>query len=271
MIQIKDVNFLVRLCGNIYIKLFARPLFYNFNKMVVYLGMKGLGILNYENFNISGEKKIVDNYILNNQDNKVIFDVGANAGAWSCYIHNHCSHFQIHAFEPNKYLADNLKNLNPKLIVNQCAVGCENGHIDMYDYQGNDNSSHASAVSGVIEIVHNQASKKYSVPIVSLDDYCQKNEIKSINFLKIDVEGFELDVLQGAQNLIKNKNIKLIQFEFNEMTSLRGHHFLDFWKLLSNHYNLYRVLPNDLLPITRYQSLWTEFYGFQNIFAELKN
>ena len=55
------------------------------------------------------------------------------------------------------------------------------------------------------------------------------------------------------------------------MTSLRGHHFLDFWKLLSNQYNLYRVLPNDLLPITRYQSLWTEFYGFQNILAELKD
>jgi FkbM family methyltransferase len=54
-----------------------------------------------------------------------------------------------------------------------------------------------------------------TVPCVTLDDYCAKNKITTIDFLKIDVEGADTMVLRGAKNLLHNKQIKMIAFEEN--------------------------------------------------------
>ena len=45
----------------------------------------------------------------------------------------------------------------------------------------------------------------------TLDNYCQKNKIKKIDVLKIDTEGSEVEVLEGAKNILKNTNILLIE------------------------------------------------------------
>ena len=44
-----------------------------------------------------------------------------------------------------------------------------------------------------------------------MDNYCQKNKIKKIDVLKIDTEGSEVEVLEGAKNILKNTNILLIE------------------------------------------------------------
>jgi len=44
-----------------------------------------------------------------------------------------------------------------------------------------------------------------------LDNYCQKNKIKKIDVLKIDTEGSEMEVLEGAKNILKNTNILLTE------------------------------------------------------------
>ena len=257
--------------GRFYAYIFGRAIFYKFNKFIAYLGLRGMGLINYENLHTSGEFKLIDNYILNNKEKKIIFDVGANSASWSTYIYEKGPNNEFHLFEPSLILVEEIKRLNKNFIVSQCAVGEAVGTITMHDYQDSNSSSHASAVSGVIETLHKKASKSYNVPMTTLDQYCIDAGIHSIDFLKIDVEGFELDVLKGAKAILSKKKIQCIQFEFNEMMALRGHHFLDFWDMLSNDYLIYRVLSSGLLPISKYQPLWTELYGFQNIFAILKN
>ena len=59
----------------------------------------------------------------------------------------------------------------------------------------------------------NYTSKKVNTKIITLDDYVEKNNIQSIDILKIDTQGFEDKVLIGAKNLIKENRIKFIQLE----------------------------------------------------------
>ena len=51
--------------------------------------------------------------------------------------------------------------------------------------------------------------------IVNGREYCEKNKVKFIDFLKIDTEGFEMNVLKGFEEQIKN--IKIIQFEYGQI------------------------------------------------------
>jgi hypothetical protein len=98
-----------------------------------------------------------------------------------------------------------------------------------------------------------------------LDLFCKERQISQIDFLKIDTEGHELSVLKGASHLISKKNIKLIQFEFNEMNVVSRAYMRDFLGLLAN-YQLHRLLPDGLLPLNDCVQD-TELFGFQNIVA----
>jgi len=102
-----------------------------------------------------------------------------------------------------------------------------------------------------------------------LDDFTEKEKITYIDFLKIDTEGNELAVLLGASNLLEHKKIGCIHFEFNEMNIISRVFFRDFRKTLCN-YDLYRLLPNGLLPICDSPVL-NELFAYQNVIALPKN
>jgi len=91
--------------------------------------------------------------------------------------------------------------------------------------------------------------------------------VKFIDFLKIDVEGYELDVLKGANKMIESNKIKYIQFEFTQLNTTTRIYFKDFWEVLSEKYKIYRLLPNDLLEIKIYDPTSNEIFGYQNFVA----
>ena len=94
--------------------------------------------------------------------------------------------------------------------------------------------------------------------------------VQVIDLLKIDTEGNEFNVLLGCKEFLKNRQVKAIHFEFNEMNIVSKVSFKDFWDLLSD-YNFYRILPGGgLLPIKNYSPIMCEIYAFQNIVAILK-
>ncbi len=73
-----------------------------------------------------------------------------------------------------------------------------------------------------------------------MDDYCKINKIEHIHLVKIDVEGHEIKVLNGGINMIRNKQIDFIQFEFGQKQILILElSSLDFVNLLGSNYNLF--------------------------------
>ena len=75
--------------------------------------------------------------------------------------------------------------------------------------------------------------KKIPIKIIKLDDYIEQKKIKKIDILKIDTEGFELNVLKGLK--LNNKKIKFIYFE---------HHYDDMIKKYYKFSDINTVLRN---------------------------
>jgi len=259
---------MIRFLGDIYAILFGRPLFEKINKGLFYLASRGLGIRNYTSSRISGEKYICDKYIPKS-GKPIIFDVGANKGNWSKSVFVNNPNCIIHAFEPNKANAKELNEIADKVKVNFIAIGDKIGTMDIHDYKGNVGSEHASLLNGVIENIHQKTSESHTIDVTTLDDYCIKNDIKNIDFIKIDTEGYEYQILLGAKNTLEKT--KFLQFEFNEMNVISRIFFRDFFKLLSQNFTLYRILPNGLIKIEKYSSWHCEQFTFQNILAVNKN
>lgn len=106
-----------------------------------------------------------------------------------------------------------------------------------------------------LEIIVNNTSTIYSniVKLTTLDNYLSKNLFfESVDFLKIDVKGYEMNVLKGATNTICSKNVKFIQFEFGYFQIILVISFWIFWEVLSNDYDFYRIKINSVVKITEY-------------------
>jgi hypothetical protein len=86
--------------------------------------------------------------------------------------------------------------------------------------------------------------------------------------MKIDVEGYELRVLQGATETLKD--IQVLQFEFGGTALDARIFFKDFWNLLNRDFSLLRLTPTALVEVKRYSEL-DEVFQFTNYYAVRKS
>lgn len=84
------------------------------------------------------------------------------------------------------------------------------------------------------------------IKLQSIDNFCKKNKISKIDLLKIDTEGHELKVLEGASSMLKKGSISYIQFEFGGTMIDSRTFFIDIFSYLSPNYKIYRVLKTAL-------------------------
>lgn len=233
---------------------------------------KSKGILNYENDIISGENflitEVLPKYIPKNKK-AIIFDVGANVGKYSSNLASIYSKSLVYSFEPNintfNLLSKNVEMLNVIIPIN-IGLSDKKKESEIFTYLNDLNSEHASLYKEVFTDLHSE-DKIISVKIVldSLDEFCNNYKIDSIDFLKIDTEGNELDVLKGGIKMINEGKIKIIQFEFNEMNIISRVFLKDFYQILKD-YRIYRLSEKRLIPLYQYDST-NEIFKFQNMLA----
>ena len=254
----------------VYRFLFARKSFYKFNKGLYYLSLRGLGILNYESYKLSGEKAFIESYFSKLKKGAVL-DIGANIGNYSKNILKISPDIQIYAFEPHPitYKKLTMSVVSKNFYPFNLAVGSKNSELQLYDYEDQDGSSHASIYKEVIEVIHKGKAIKHDIKVVRMDNFLEGHSIDRIDLLKIDTEGNELAVLKGLGNWIQEGKIKAIHFEFNEMNVISRSFFKDFWDILPN-YNFYRMVQDGLISIDQYNPVDCEIYTFQNILALIK-
>ncbi len=253
-----------------YALLFGRRRFAEFNSILLRLGLRGLGIMNYYDFKVSGEKYLIDK-ILSQYDCRVVFDVGANEGDYS-EIFSLRSNCQVFSFEPHPVNFARLKKKfsGDNVYLFQIGLSDKEETVTLFDYKDNPGSQHASIYKHAITDLRNVEAGEIQVEMKTIDGFARTNNISKINLLKIDTEGNEYKVLEGAVNCIKNKMIDIIHFEFNEMNVISRVFFKDFVAILKD-YNLYRLLPNDLLPLHYHKPLEHEIFAFQNVVAFRKD
>lgn len=179
--------------------------------------------------------------------NKVVIDVGAQVGYTAIPFSEKAS--VVYAFEPKGdsyfFLLEKIKIHNVKNIKTyNFAVSNFNGTANFY-------SREDSGVNS-LSIHHNHGSKVLSsskVKVMKLDDFWKENINAQIGLLKIDVEGFEVEVLEGCSYLLENNKIDTIIFEFSpEIHKLRGIEIDAPIQILKKYnYNLFTIDGNDFL------------------------
>lgn len=202
-----------------------------------------------------------------------IFDVGANSGEYSkevIKIFNGLN-YKIYAFEPSKNTFEVLiKNVNNNYNFLPFNIGFDKTVHSTDLYKTDKERGLSSLFKRNLQFAGLELDKVEKVDLTTIDRFCEENNIDIIDFMKLDIEGNEFFALQGAEKMLKKRKIRYIQFEFGGCNIDSRTYFKDFYYLLSDNYNLYRVLKKGLYPINRYKET-LEIFVTTNYLAELKD
>lgn len=184
---------------------------------IKYLLQKVLGYDNYlyyfslytiSRVNINQYEKEFGYFLNMLSADSVVLDIGANIGITTVPIARKCSKGKVFAFEPIPSNLKALKRVTQRYKLNHVsffseALGDTNGSVQMVLPVLKQNKM--QGLSHVVEENNNDAWNKgdfFTVPLKRLDDIPEINA-QPINAIKIDVEGFEYEVLKGATNLLQ--------------------------------------------------------------------
>jgi FkbM family methyltransferase len=182
--------------------------------------------------------------LINKRGSRSIFiDIGANTGEYSLCLSKKCK--QVHAFEPYDIIAKIFKkeiklNKIENIVVHELGLSCENSELDFYAPNEDSHNMGTGSFMSIHEAENNRLYKK--IKVVNADEYIEKLNLQCVDLIKIDVEGFEKNVLKGLQNTIR-KYRPIIFMEFS-VTTAKTFSSLEEFQSLAADYRISMVISN---------------------------
>lgn len=159
-------------------------------------------------------------------ENPVIVDAGAYDGKDDIPLFKkQWPHSKIYAFEPIPDIFDRLKTKEvelPGIICYRLALSDKSGKADIFvsvDYSCPTKTSYASSLLRPKEhLKYSELAfpKKIIVDTITLDEWADQNKIKNIDFLWLDLQGVELNVLKASPKILKTVKVIYTEVEFVE-------------------------------------------------------
>ena len=229
--------------SKLYVLIFGRNFMQKINDVIFSLSLKAKGYSNYGDHKKTGESNFIN--IIKSELN-LCLDIGANKGSYSRLLMN-STETKVMAFEPMKGSFIELQKIKKKygnrIDLYNFAIGDENVQKEIYF--SNDRSELASfnKESNKLSFVKNGNKLSHIVNLKRIDDLDELKNIKNIDLIKIDTEGYEMNVIIGGLNLINRIKPKFIQIEFNWHQLLNNQTIYNFSKILKN-YKIAQILPH---------------------------
>jgi FkbM family methyltransferase len=207
------------------------------HNFILYIGDKSFSMSTYEKFSsyFGSDARSVEpqtrNWFINNIKNSdIVFDVGANIGMYSILFSQYSNN--TYCFEPTQTYDNFLK---PNLDKNQIK-NVKTFKLALSDKIGNFNEN--------IFMIWGENPVHDNFNFTTLDDFSTKNNVIP-NYIKIDVDGYDFEVLKGAKNLLLNNNI-IVCVEINYALHTRGYKESDILNFMDEiNYQNFLKLDNE--------------------------
>ena len=261
----KILVIIYKFISKLYVLIFGRKKLQFINDIFLSLTLDAKGFKNYGDFNRTGEKKFIR---LIKDEINLSLDIGANVGNYTKLILQE-TNSKVISFEPLPDAYRELENLkkdfSERLEIFNIAISNENKKQDLHF--SNEKSEKASLMKHLekLSFIGKANKNKISVEVKKLDDLKNIFKNQTIDFMKIDTEGYEFEVLDGAKYLLKEHKPKFIQIEFNWHQLLKGQtlykissmiDFSDIFKILPHGDELIQIDPsrpeNNIYHLSNY-------------------
>ncbi len=177
----------------------------------------GTGYMQSVEKNTFKEDAFLKQHELSEGNCAVIFDVGANIGDTAISYHQLFPAAKIYAFEPFPAsftsLSDRVSGIS-KIRTFQNGIADRSGKMKFYvNHNTSTNSLLVPQKMGLSSDKQVANKNNIEVEVITIDNFCEANNIIAIDILKLDIQGGELAALKGAAKMLANKKINLIYTE----------------------------------------------------------
>ena len=192
---------------------------------------------------------------------KTVFDVGAAKGNWTEIALGADPDLHVHCFEPTSRRTAILegRGFGGRVTLNRLALGEQPGTSQIfYEASGGSNSLYPQRYDGQ----QYKAGDVEDVTISTIDDYCAANHIEWVDFIKMDIEGFEMAALRGAERMLREGRVGIVQFEYSYVFIDAGTSLMQLMKYISEvnpAYEFHKIYPNDTKVIRTYEHTLDNF------------
>jgi FkbM family methyltransferase len=149
-----------------------------------------------------------------------IYDIGANIGTWTCLAKSLFPAARVEAFEPLAMHFDGFRRWTAPwpgdIHLHGCALGQTEGSATMHVMDFSDASSLLPATAGCLSEFKIKPAAEQTVPVIPLDVLVSREKIPRPDLLKLDVQGYELEVLRGAETCLRHARAVLCEVSFQE-------------------------------------------------------
>jgi FkbM family methyltransferase len=182
-------------------------------------------------------------------------DVGANLGDYTqLLVDAFGPSATVHAFEPaadvHRATAGRFASV-PGVTVHRTALGAVSGSLTLHSSEGR---TQIASVYG-FDCDDGPGAVSETVPVTTLDAWVASVGLGDVLLLKVDVEGAECDVLDGATDLLASGRVANVQFEYGAQNLRSGKRMQDILDRLGPDYRLHRMVVDGLVPVRPGSSL----------------
>lgn len=206
---------------------------------------------NIVRFSPTGKNPISDMKMFVTSNDPLIFDIGANIGQTINRFRSSFPKSEIHSFEPSPSTFETLTSNSKKfdrVHLHNCGMGSELNTLPFFE----NTHSEMSSFLQLSEFGWGSIKKETLVEINTVDQFCKTNNIDRIDILKSDTQGFDYEVLKGAQNMMNLNKIGVVYLEVT---------FSEMYKNIPSFGNIYNFLMDNNFRLVSFY----KFYYQENL------
>lgn len=155
--------------------------------------------------------------IKKNNNINTLIDIGSNKGQFSLIVKDYFTDIDIHSFEPLIEEINIQKKILGKKNINyyNCALGSKYSEKNIFITSRRDSSSILKPNSNISKNYKTEEIRKIKVNV--LDEIFYNKKLLNPILLKLDVQGYELEVLKGAKNFLNNVKFIITEISFRKI------------------------------------------------------